>query len=495
MRKYFFAVIILASSLNPLLALETVKAPNASGQFYSADPKKLSDDIDGMLLQAKNVEIGGKIKILIVPHAGYIYSGGVAAFGYKAAQKNSYGTIVIVAPSHFSDFEGFSIWPQGSFETPLGSVSVDEEFSNQLIAADDRIKSFPQAFDREHALEVQIPFLQKTFSQLKIVPILTGRPRYNDSKALATALTSAIGEREDVLIVVSTDLSHYHDDATARRMDKATLAAIENFQGEQLWLQCSLKAMEMCGFPGVVTAIAFAKENNINKAEIIHYANSADVTNDKSSVVGYGAVAFYREDIKGDDPVKKDSEYISALTLSQKKELLTIARTTIEQLLTSQKTFTPETSDQRLHEEEGAFVTLHQKGKLRGCIGNILGRGPLYLTVRDMAIASATQDPRFAPVNAQELKDVEIEVSVLSKPRRITDINELEVGVHGAIVKRGFHQGLFLPQVATEFGWSKEEMLENLCTHKAGLLADAWKDPQTTIEIFSAQVFSEKDLR
>ena len=152
--------------------------------------------------------------------------------------------------------------------------------------------------------------------------------------------------------------------------------------------------------------------------------------------------------------------------------------------------------DARLSLEEGAFVTIHKNGNLRGCIGNIIGRQPLYQTVRDMAISSATKDPRFPSVTVGELEDIHVEVSVLSKPKVITNVDEIQLGVHGVIVSQGpFHTGVFLPQVAEETQWTKEEFLSHLCSQKADLPADAWKDPKTKIEIFTAEVFSEKDVQ
>jgi AmmeMemoRadiSam system protein A len=144
-------------------------------------------------------------------------------------------------------------------------------------------------------------------------------------------------------------------------------------------------------------------------------------------------------------------------------------------------------------EECGAFVTLHKKGHRRGCIGNMVGRGPLIETIQEMAISSSTQDPRFHRVTIEEMEEIDIEISVLSPMRRIKDVDEIEVGKHGIIMRRGMYQGVLLPQVATEYGWNRETFLENTC-YKAGLPGDAWKDPATVIEIFSAEVFGEKSL-
>ena len=178
---------------------------------------------------------------------------------------------------------------------------------------------------------------------------------------------------------------------------------------------------------------------------------------------------------------------------SQRKILLKIARDTIEAYLKTGKVLQVKEDDPVLNKEMGAFVTLHKKGELRGCIGNIIGKGPLYLTVRDMAIESATGDPRFPKVSPNEMKEIDIEISVLSELEKVKDINEIGMGIHGVLVRRGFNSGVFLPQVATETGWTREEFLTNLCAHKAGLLPDAWRHGDVDIYIFTAEVFGEKE--
>lgn len=180
------------------------------------------------------------------------------------------------------------------------------------------------------------------------------------------------------------------------------------------------------------------------------------------------------------------------LNSEQKKELLNIARKTVESYVRDKKLPEFKETDPDLLRQEGAFVTLHKKGELRGCIGNIIGTQPLWMTVRDMAVESSTGDPRFAPVAPDELKDIKIEISVLSQPKRVQDVNEIKMGTHGVIVKRGFNSGVYLPQVATETGWSRDEFLSSLCASKAGLPADAWKDKNTELSVFTAQVFGEE---
>lgn len=480
---------------------QDIKRPNVSGQFYDADPKKLAGEIDSLFTLAATAPSDKKIDIVISPHAGYIYSGHVAAYGYKAVRDNAYKTIIIIGPSHFYDFEGASVWAKGGFETPLGKIEVDEPFCASLLALNGKLKFVPDAFEREHSVEVQIPFLQKTFKGFKIVPILMGEVRFEDCQSIASTLKEIIGARHDVLIVVSTDMSHYHSDKIAREMDYHTLVAIKKLDVENLWNQCLLRKMELCGFSAVTTALLYARQRNIQDIDVLKYANSGDVTSDKSRVVGYSSIIFFEEknpktqNAQQDVKEKKESAVLP-LSGGQKKRLLEIARKTIFAYIGQGVIPQWSETDPRLSEKEGAFVTIRKKGQLRGCIGRIIGDQPLYLTVRDMAVAVATQDTRFTPVKQDELKDIDIEVSVLSKPWRITNTDEIKLGVHGVIITGDeFHRGLFLPQVAAEQGWNKEEFLSNLCAHKAGLPADAWKNPNTSIEIFTADVFSENDLK
>ncbi|MDO8580529.1 MAG: AmmeMemoRadiSam system protein B [Candidatus Omnitrophota bacterium] len=475
-----------------------IKQPNVSGQFYDANPQRLSASIDQLFSQADIPSIDQPINILIVPHAGYVYSGPVAAYGFKAVKKNQYKTIVILAPSHFYGFEGISIWPQGGFQTPLGVVDVDQDFAKQLIGDHEQFYFDPKAFEREHSLEVEIPFLQKTFQSFKIVPVIMGQPGFGTLEAFASTLKKIIGSRDDVLIVVSTDLSHYHEDTVARRMDKEAMEAIQQLDAPKIYKECFLREMEMCGFIPVTAAILYAKQNNLNHVELLRYANSGDVTGDRGSVVGYSAITINKDNSQsnvGNTAEAAEAAQESSLTISQKKRLLTIARQAIEKYVRNKKVLSVNETDPRLLKTEGAFVTIHQQGALRGCIGQIIADRPLFLIVREMAISAASRDPRFQPITIEELDNIDLEISVLSKPRQIKSVDEMIMGVHGVIVSRGSHHGVFLPQVAEETGWSKEEFLSQLCAQKAGLSPDAWEDPATKIEVFTAEVFSEKDVQ
>lgn len=468
-----FLVMLPASS-------EEVKKAVVAGAFYPDSSVVLAGQVDRYLREANPQRIEGEIVALISPHAGYVYSGPVAAFGYKAISDRKYDTVVIIGPSHHVSFDGVSILERGFYETPLGKVEIDSEFAKELIKFKKSVIYFyPQAYEEEHSVEVQIPFLQRSSKDFKIVTLIMGNISYKTCKDLSEALVSAIRKsNKKVLILASTDMSHYYSYNDAVLKDQVTLSEILNFDAERLAEKISKGECELCGVAPVLATLLAGKGLGANKISLLKYANSADTAGDKSRVVGYGSLVIYREEER-------------MLNAEQKIRLLEIARKTIEDYVKENRDPQFTETDSELLKEKGAFVTLRKGEDLRGCIGNIIGRGPLYLTVRDMAIASATEDPRFSPVTAKELKDIKIEISVLSKPKRIAGVDEIRLGEHGVIIKQGLRSGVFLPQVALETGWTKEEFLSNLCSHKAGLPADAWKDKNTEIYIFTAQVFEE----
>ena len=497
-QKVFFVLPIycLILSLDIFSFAEEIKKPNVSGAFYPCDAQTLSVQIDNFLNKANVEEVKAEIFALISPHAGYIYSGPVAAFGYKAIKSRNYKTVIILGPSHFFGFNGISVWPQGSFRTPLGDVLVDEKFTKELIAQIQKARFIPEAFAKEHSLEVQIPFLQKVlgnFSAIegggvtthcgwKIVPIVMGRLNLQDCKRLASVLKKIIAGRRDVLVVASTDLSHYHPYSEAIDIDKRTLSYIENFDFDGLWREALIGNAELCGLRSVITTLILAKEQNINGVKVLKYANSGDTAGGKGKVVGYASVIIYNEENREENMLNKE----------EREKLLKIARDSFENYITNGERLNFTVDDSALTKVQGAFVTLNEKGQLRGCIGRIIADKPLFQVVADMAIEAATGDPRFPPVTKKELSDIEVEISVLSPFEKIDDVSKIEVGKHGIMMRRGFNSGLLLPQVATEYGWDRDTFLGHTC-YKAGLPTDAWKDKATEIYIFSAEVFSEKD--
>ena len=477
---------------------QKIKSPNVSGQFYDSNSKRLSKDIDKFFLGAKVIQREKFIDIIISPHAGYVYSGAVAAYGYKAASKNKYRTVVVLAPSHFYGFDGVSIGLYDAFQTPLGNVAVDMDFAKKLESLNDKFYFDEKAFAKEHSLEVQIPFIQKAFENAKIVPVVVGQIDAQILKDFAQALVAVIDNRRDVLIVASTDLSHFHDDEFARNIDRRTIETIKRLDVQELLEGSYLKKLELCGSMPVAISMIYAKLKGLGNVDILNYANSGDVSGDRSSVVGYVSAIIYGDSGIGESSVDEKVAFEEGgadkggLSVEQKKRLIFIARKTIDEYVRNKKKLDFAESDARLKLHEGAFVTLKINGRLRGCIGNIIARGPLYLTIRNMAIAAASQDHRFSPVTVGELDDIEIDISVLTVPRVVKSADEIILGKHGIIVSKGSsNQGVFLPQVATDTGWSKERFLSVLCSQKAHLPPDAWKDPETKLEIFEAIVFGE----
>ena len=458
-----------------------VRKPVFAGSFYPADKVRLGSLINGYMKEAeqKSKKTPGQILGIIAPHAGYEYSGKVAAYAYSEIKGKSYKTVIIIGSSHRVPFRGIAIYPEGSWETPLGTVTIDHEMAQAIMKDCKMVKTFPAAFEREHSHEVQIPFLQKALARFKIVPLVTGAMDSDDYRIFADTLASIIRRNpEKVLIVASSDMSHFHSYDAANKMDKVTLENIAALDVDSLRRHLQKEDSELCGAQGVLLLMMLARQMNA-KATILNYANSGDVTKDRSRVVGYCSVAFSRP--QADQGISKKEQEI----------LLGIARKTLEEYVRNGNVPKMDAKESVLFEKRGAFVTLTKDGSLRGCIGYIQPVAPLYKAVSDMTIAASTRDPRFPPISHGELKDIRIEISVLSPLRLISDTNEIEVGKHGLYMIRGNNAGLLLPQVATEHKWNKEEFLKQTCV-KAGLSAQAWKDKNTQIYTFSAQIFSEK---
>jgi AmmeMemoRadiSam system protein B/AmmeMemoRadiSam system protein A len=490
-------IFLLLFSLNCFAS--SIKWPEFSGQFYPATKEELSKMIDGFLDKAEPLPLSGRILMLISPHAGYGFSGPTAAFGYKLIKDKNYKTVIILGTSHHKFFNGAALYGPGTFVTSLGQVDVDEEFLNSLTNKDPELFVDASAFSNEHSVEVQLPFLQKVLPSYpsagpdksvnnyswKILPVVVGDCSLETCKKIALLFKEAIGTRKDVLVVVSTDLYHGYDFNEADMVDKVTLDLMGKMDYQGLYYALRDGNAQACGGFGAVIALSLANELGSLRLELLSHTNSARVTANLAKgnwTVGYASCAVMAQE--GDNML---------LNVQQKQRLLEIARDAIETYLQTGKKLPIKDTDSTLNQKMGAFVTLNQHKELRGCIGNLVGNQPLYLTVRDMAIAAAMEDPRFPALTAQEFKSVEVEISVLSPLVRIFSAEKIELGKHGVLVRKGYQSGVFLPQVATETGWSKEEFLNNLCAHKAGLPADAWKDKDTELYVFTADVFSEKE--
>jgi len=484
----FISVIITFILLQPVIAFSAsdisvshVRKPVFAGSFYPADEATLGGIIESCLKEAmqKSKKVSGQIFGIIVPHAGYEYSGKVAAYAYSQTKGKEYKTVIIIGSSHRVPFRGIAIYPEGSWETPLGNVPVDHE-TVQFIMKECRIvKTFPAAFEEEHSLEVQIPFLQKTLTGFKIVPIVMGAMDNDDYRQFVNALTNLMKRHsENILIVASSDMSHFHPYDAANKMDNVTLKDIAELNIDGFLHRLQKGECELCGAQGVLSLMMLAKQMD-GKPTILNYANSGDITKNRARVVGYSSIAFSR------------SQPDRSLSKKEQEMLLVIARENLEEYVRNGNVPKTDVKEPMLLEKRGAFVTLTKNSSLRGCIGYIQPVAPLHKAISEMAIAASTMDPRFRPVSQGELKDIRIEISVLSPLRLISDTNEIKIGEHGLYMIRDNNAGLLLPQVATENKWNKEEFLRQTCV-KAGLPTKAWKDKATQIYTFSAQIFSEK---
>ena len=471
------------------MGMKEIREPALAGSWYPGEPEILSRDIKRYLANAKKERVEGQIVALVSPHAGYMYSGQVAAYAYKIVEGMVFDSVVVVGPSHRLAFQGASLWAQGGFRTPLGVVPVDAELSKRLMEKRKEIRFIPEAHQQENSLELQIPFLQTVLKSFKLVPIAM-EPEW--SWGTCQYLASAIAETargKKVLLIASSDLSHFHSYDQAVKLDKIVLNHIERFDPEGLNRDLRSGGCEACGGGPIISIMLAAKALGANKGKVLKYLNSGDVTGDRGRVVGYAAGVFYKT--AGGKEKMKDEKKVGVdlgLNEEEKKTLHHIAKTVIENKTRGKPVPDFKVESPILKENRGAFVTIQKRGELRGCIGYIEGHGPLHKTIEKMAEAAAFNDPRFTPVKEKELPELDIEISVLTPLKRITDVSEIQVGKHGIYIKKGWSSGLLLPQVATEYEWDRHTFLEHTC-QKAGLPSNAWKEKDTEIYIFSADIF------
>ncbi len=475
----------------------TVRAPVVAGAFYPAGKRELGALVDSYLVRATPPKVPGEPVALVLPHAGYVYSGQVAAYGYKAIEGRKYDAVVIMCDSHSGRFDGVAVFPRGEWRTPLGDVAVDAELAARLVAASPRIRSSESAFSEDHTIEVQLPFLQKVLRNFRIVPVLFGNSGGDDYEVLARAILDG-AKGKNVLVIASSDLSHYPSYGDAKAVDARTVAGIQSGEVKQFDEAIAGSAAKgyrnlltcACGADGVKTAMLIAKGWKADRAVLLDAANSGDVSGDKGRVVGYAAIGFFGPPRQAGDGGGGGGP----LGKKEQDELIRIARQSVEEFVRKGRAPKFEVADPALNEHLGAFVTLKKGGRLRGCIGKFSPTSiPLYEVVSQMAISAASQDVRFPPVKADELKDLSYEVSVLSVPEQIKSWRDVRLGEHGVIIRKGFRSGVFLPQVATENNMTLEQFLGELCNQKAGLPRDCYREPGTNLYVFTAQVFGDHE--
>jgi len=334
----------------------------------------------------------------------------------------------------------------------------------------------------EHSLEVELPFLQVVLGQVPLVPILMGSAGLEDAKHLADALADLSG-RGDYLFVFSTDLSHYHSYDEAVSLDETTVNAILLETPHAVHQLFDRGQLEACGRGPIVASLLLAAKLGHLKRQLLSYANSGDTAGQPASVVGYAAIGMFNRPQTAAD----------TLSPAAGQALVQAARVTLERSL-ARKDIPPIdlSTYSELKQAQGVFVTLRRHGELRGCIGRIETDEPLNQTVPLVAIEAALKDSRFAPVTAEELDEIHVEVSVLTPPVKVAHPGEIVAGRDGVVIEYSGHRGVFLPQVWDETGWTRVEFLRQLASQKAGLPPESWQ--QATLYVFQDQIFEEEPL-
>ncbi|HSG28481.1 MAG TPA: AmmeMemoRadiSam system protein B, partial [Candidatus Krumholzibacterium sp.] len=414
-----------------------IRNPQVAGQFYPSDPSELRSLVASLLNEASGeTGPGWEIVSLIAPHAGYVYSGAVAARGFGLLKKGQFDKVIVISPCHVDYFPFASIYDGDAYRTPLGEIRIDKTLCEKIAACSDLVMTGDRGHATgrggrgEHSLEVQLPFLQVALGEFGLVPIVMG----DQSRAVVEALGKALGSSlkgEKVLIVASTDLSHFHDQKRAKELDSVFTACLSDFDWERIVDSLASGTTEACGGGPAASALLASGILGAEKCTVLQYATSGDVSGDMTSVVGYASAAVLRRsarDVKtareSEEGPANESVDEAGLDALDRDFLLSYARNVLERAFDRKRPEMDIPPSPVLRENRGGFVTLKKAGQLRGCIGYIEAVMPLVDTVREMAKAAAFSDHRFPQVDRSELDDITIEISVLSPIRVIEDPTE-----------------------------------------------------------------------
>ncbi|MBN1231802.1 MAG: AmmeMemoRadiSam system protein B [Candidatus Coatesbacteria bacterium] len=463
-----------------------------AGRWYTANPKDLKEELQKYLDGTDTISFNNEVKIGLVPHAGLIYSGPVAAYTYKAASKRKIDTVIILGFFHRIFYDKIFLLPGGIVKTPLGDIEIDEDISGKIskicskFAYDSSVLRKLNS-EGENSLELNFPFIKHVFPDAKIVPIYYAQNDYQTLIESANAIATILKEsNKEILLIVSSDLSHFNNSKVADSLDNITLEGILS-EDPKVWnIKCA-NSQGACGKDPITVAKLISQLLGY-KSLLLKHSHSGKVSGDNSQVVGYGSIIWTGEKLE-----KKTAEK-GAIEVSDelKTRMLSYVRKSINEYVKNGKKIKIDDQEDIWNKNLGLFVTLKKAGNLRGCIGYIEGYQALRNSLVDLSIAASTKDPRFEPINKDEIDSLHIEISILSPIYDVNDVKEIKVGRDGIIIKKGFYQGLLLPQVATEYGWDLETFLEHTC-EKAGLSSDSWKDKKTQIKRFSATIFQEKE--
>lgn len=477
-----------------------------AGSWYSGDPVALKKQLEGFLANVREKPAGKNVAALILPHAGYRFSGQTAMYGIKQIMGRKYSRVIIIGPSHQAPLLNCASLPDAKFyATPLGKVPLDVEFIKKLTSSE-YFRVFPQVHKYEHSVQMEVPLLQFGLKDLKIVPIVVGQLDKETARKMAKVLLSLVDEK--TLLVASSDFTHYGPNygyipfrsdvsGNLKKLDMGAYDFIAKKDYDGFINYLDKTGDTICGRNSIGLLLCMLPANA--KAILLHYAASGELTGDFSNSVSYMSIIFEGEWKKGAAPKldEKKKKEESKLTDSDKKALLELARKTLTYAMKNGSMPTPEMLGIKItdgmKQVMGAFVTLHENGRLRGCIGEIIPRRELYKAVMAQSINSALRDYRFPQVQMSELPKLEFEISALTPSKPVKSYNDIIIGKHGMTVSLDGRSAVFLPQVAPEQGWDLAQTLTQL-SMKAGLPPDAWKNKNAKFTVFEAIVFNEKDF-
>lgn len=485
-----FIALALLIAVMPFTASAAIRDPVYAGRFYPADGEELARTIDRLTQSAAATKPStpdqGALKALILPHAGYIYSGLTAAHAAGVLEGRRYKRVVLIGPDHYVGFNGAAISGTDAYQTPLGLVKLDP-VCHKLRQASALFSLQPLSDQKEHSLEVVLPFLQRYLDPFMLVPVVVGTV---DIDQIAAKLAPLL--KGETLLVVSSDLSHYLPYAAAAERDRETIRLIETLDGQQLIGRDNCA----CGKAPILIAMKLAQQYQW-RPTLLSYTNSGDTAGDKRRVVGYAAIAFW----EGPHHMSRSKETTNTFTPEQGRVLIRLARQTLQQRLgqpiadRDRALLEEALSDPAFQHHYGTFVTLKKRGRLRGCIGSLTAAESIKEDVRNNAQNAAFRDPRFGPLTQSELDQVEIEVSILTPPTRLEYadgpdlLTRLRPGIDGVIIRKGAASATFLPQVWEQLS-NKTDFLAHLC-QKAGLSRNAWQSGKLEVKTYQVQYFEE----
>lgn len=469
---------------------DNIRSPVWAGRFYPSQRAELELTIDRLTRQAESTQVQipshKSLKALILPHAGYIFSGLTAAHASLVLKKNQFSKVILLAADHHVGFSGGVISDVTAYETPLGRIMLHDDAS-KLRRQSKTFQALPASDRREHSLEVVLPFLQRYLEEFELVPIVLGPCHIG---RIAESIDPLLDP--NTLLVVSSDLSHYRSYSNAVAMDKETIDMILNLDADKLIKRKNIA----CGIRPLLVLINLARLHGWQPV-LLHYSNSGDTAGDRSKVVGYSAIAFF-----GGSSMQNNSDSAQPLSHGQGQVLVKLARQTVMERLgrkmadAEADALAVDLTDIDFQVRRGTFVTLHIDGQLRGCIGSLSARESIIDSVKHNAINAAFHDPRFSPLTTEELDTIDFEVSLLSEPQPLEYrdsedlLSKLRVNVDGVILRKGSNSATYLPQVWKQLP-RPEDFLSHLCK-KAGLSFNSWKKTPLEILIYQVQYFAEE---